>query len=254
MTNMINITKMIRTKMIKKLILPCVFSLFLLASCQTASNEIEYDTRAIERLDGLSETIGKLNSCSYTLNTIVSDNSKSGFNAQHDVYFRGPDKMYVHTEGTKGKKSYWYNGKRLAWLSYDKNVFDTISAPDNILEAIDFLHNKYGIDFPAADFFYPTLTDDIIANYDKVLFAAEQKIGGIACTVIEATNETHTMQIWIEKETNLPCKLVIESKNTEFDYYEAIFSNWRINPRLPDSMFEFEPPISATRNKLQPKI
>lgn len=229
----------------------CISTLIIfLVSCTTSTETGEYDTRAVEGLDKLTETVGLLNSCSYTLNTIIVKSDKEEIANQHDVYFKGADKMYVHTLGTKGEKEYWYNEGRLAFYSYTKNIYDTVSAPLKTLEAITFLHDKYGIDFPAADFFYPTLTDDIITNYNKVLFAEEQEVENVKYIVVEAVNDTRIMQIWIDKITNLPYKMIIEPNNSEDEYYEATFSNWRIDPNLPDLMFQFTPLTGSVREQL----
>jgi len=223
----------------------------LIVSC--TSDKGRYDVRAVEYLDNLSETIGNLNSCSYTLNTVVLQGNEAEFTKEHDVYMRGPDKMYIHTNGTIGRKGFWYDGSTFAYFSYDKNIFDTVDAPGNIIAAIDQLHNKYGIDFPAADFFYPSFTDDIIDNFNEVLFIGDENIDDIDCVVIRASDEDKVLILWIEKDSKLPHKMSIVQTNESGNSYVAVFSNWRINPQLPDILFEFEPPVNSTREKLQPK-
>ncbi len=251
--NLVNIAPLIieQKKMIKTTIIYLLTATLFFVSC--TSNSGKYDDRAIESLDNLSETIGNLNSCSYTLATIVSKENTSEFSNEHDVYMRGPDKMYIHTNGTKGEKGFWYDGSNFAYFSYNKNTYDTISAPGNIIAAIDQLHHKFGIDFPAADFFYPSFTDDIINNFSEVLYMGDNNIDGVDCIHIEAVNKAEILQIWIEKETNLPHKMIIGQINNSGSNYEAVFSNWRVNPNLPDILFEFEPPTNSTRKKLQPK-
>ena len=238
-------------KMIKKSQIYIVILAVLLISC--SSNSKKYDERAIASLDNLSETIGNLEACSYTLNVFVSKDSVSHYSNLNDVYMRGPNKMYIHTIGTKGETSYWYDGKQMAYFIYGKKMYDAIPAPANIIKTIDVLHNTYNIDIPAADFFYPTLTDDLMDQFDQVLFFGEENIDNIECIVIEASNNDVLAQIWIEKNTNLPHKLVISHPNDTFKYYEAVFSNWRINPRLPDLLFEFAPPANSTQVSFKAK-
>lgn len=235
--------------MIKKTILLSISITLFLVSC--TSEKGEYDSRAIDALDKMSETIGDLTACSYTLNSFAIKSDSTEIINLHDVYMRGPDKMYINTEGTKGHKGYWYNGTGLAYYSYNKDIYDTVSAPDNIIKAIDFLNDEYGIDFPAADFFYPGLTDDIMDNFDKVLFVGHVDIDETSCVSMVASNENKTVQVWIAKETNLPYKMVIESNNGA--YYESTFSNWRTNQTLPNILFEFTPSERATRVELKSK-
>lgn len=229
-----------------------LIALFLVLGSCTSNNQ-KYDEKAVSSLDALSETIGNLNSCSYTLNTLVSEGDEIEFRNEHDLYMRGPDKLHIHTIGTKGKKGFWYDGSSFAYFSYDKSSYDTVSAPNNIIAAIDELHNKYGIDFPAADFFYPSFTDDILDNFNHVMYMGDENIDELDCVVIKASNENVVLKIWIEKYTNLPHIISIVKTNDSINSYEAVFSNWRLNPILPDLLFEFAPPINSTRVKLQPK-
>ncbi len=217
-----------------------------------------YDERAVEVLDSLSNSVGELTSVSYTLNTIVQEKNSKGdiveIINEHDVYMRGPNKMMVHTKGTRGEKNFWYNGISFAYYSYLTNEYDTMAAPATILKTIDLLHKKYNIDFPAADFFYSTLTDDVLKNFDKLLYWGTNKIEGKKMDVISAYNKNITIQLWVDSANKLPIKFVIlgEGKGNR-ERYEATFSNWRLNPQLPDIMFEYKPTSDAKKIKLQPR-
>ena len=241
------------TVMAKKVVLYSIFVSFFLVSCTSQDNE-QYDTRALASLDAMSEAIGELGACSYTLNDVNVLEDGTEYYNQHDVYMRGPDKMYVHSVGTKGDRSTWYDGSTLAYYSFDKNTYATIEAPDNIMEMIEYVNEKYGVDFPAADFFYPNLTDDILDNFDHVLFLGDETINGLEATSILASNDDDILQIWIDKTTNLPVKFLIDSKASAAEYYVASFSNFRVNPDLPDLLFEINAPINSESSDLKPSV
>ena len=241
--------------MMKKLLFILITPALIMLSCSSPNSERDkkYDTTAVENLDKLSEIIGKLNSCSFTLNTMVSKTDGSEHLREHDVYLRGPDKMHIYSDGQSGRKSFWYNGKQFSYFSYTEKVYDVIDAPENIVATIDFVHNKYGIDFPAADFFYPTFTDDILNNYSQVLLLDDEVVNNEGYIVIEALNKNEIVHIWIDKISHLPFKMSIKKENGEDKYYEAIFSNWKINPTLPDLLFEFAPPANSSKKELNIK-
>ena len=242
-----------KCNMVKNKLLSLGVLIFMFASCNSTSGDQDgvYDSRAVESLDKMSEVIGELNSCSYTLNTYVSEKDATGkvdvFSNENDVYMRGPNKMHVRRKGTKGEYGYWYNGSDLSFYSYNKSTYDTVDAPDRIVEAIDFLHDKYGIDFPASDLFYPTLTDDILEHFNTVLYFDNITIDEINCVLVEATNEMNVLQMWIEKNTNLPYKILLGGRSDDGNYYEGVFTHWKTDPKLPDILFEFEPPPNSTR-------
>jgi hypothetical protein len=234
------------TIMVKMKILFLIVVSFLLASC-TSADKNQYDTRAVELLDLMSETIGDLSACSYTLHDVTVTADGTELYNQSDVYMRGPDKMYIHRFGSKGERSTWYNGSTLAYYSFDKNTYATIDAPDNIIKTIEHVHDEYGYDFPAADFFYPDFTDDVLAAFDHLLFLGDVTLNGQESTSVVASNDKTTVQIWVDKNSHLPLKLLIDAKDSTTEFYQATFSNFRTNPDLPDLMFEFKP-LKFTRS------
>jgi len=235
-----------------KVIYYAIIASLFIASCNSSDNK-EYDTRAVESLDKLTETIGKMEALSYTVQSYIVNDKSEIISKISDVYLKGANKMFIENKSSRGNKSFWYNEDKFAYFLYNKNEYDILDAPDNTLKLIDSINNKYGIYFPAADFLFPTLTDDMMDNYNHILFFGKEKVGDIECTSLEASNEESIVQIWVEKETNLPHKMVITSKTNKNKYYEAVYTNWRINPKLPDVLFEFQPPSGSIQVKFQPK-
>ena len=135
---------------------------------QGATPATTIDTAAILITDRMADMIGSLHSCSYDLRTIqdVQDPDHGIITrfTDHEVYMTGPDRMHVNSIGEEAHKGYWYNGWQLAYYNFTENNFGFVEAPGNIMATIDELHHRYGIDFPAADFFYPTFTDDLIGQ------------------------------------------------------------------------------------------
>ncbi|MBX7109668.1 MAG: DUF2092 domain-containing protein [Chitinophagales bacterium] len=226
--------------------------LLLMAGLQPVSaQQGKYDTVAIMILDHMSDVIGDLTSVSFTLQTrIDADDPDLGLSThfyKHQVYFDGPDKMLVYSDGDKGKRGFYYNGTRLVYYSFAENNYAIISTPPTTIETIDTVNKSYGIDFPAADFFYPTFTDDLMSSSDKILFAGIRNVDGNECFQVIAISPEMTIQIWVANDAmNLPVKfLITRHGKDEGKQYEGTFLNWQINPLLPPSMFEFVPPPKA---------
>jgi len=236
----------------KRIVLYSMLLALVFVSCKSSGGG-EYDSRAVDVLDKLTETIGDLSACSYTLSSYESDKNGVEIEKLSDTYLKGPNKLFVENTGPNGRRNFWYNGEKFSYFLYNENEYDILDAPENTLALIDSIHNTYGIHFPAADFLYPTLTDDILENFDELLFFGEENDNGIDCVLLEATNENQIVGIWIEKETNLPHKMTIQSVEHENEYYEAFYSNWKLNPKLPDVMFEFQPPKGSVKKELKTK-
>jgi hypothetical protein len=237
----------------KFLLIFTVLAVSLTASAQAP----RVDTVAVMILNRMADVIGDLKSCSYNLSTSsdVSDYDHGIIKqlGTNEVYMVGPDKMLVHSYGDKGHHGYWYNGEKTSYYSFDENNFTTVETPSGIINTITFLNINYGLEFPAADFFYPTFTDDILDQYKNIVYLGTSMINGKECFNILASNENQSVQFWIANDAyNLPQKFVITYKNTDMQY-EATFSNWNLNAEIPNSIFEFMPPPLAAPIVLLPK-
>ncbi|MEK6481058.1 DUF2092 domain-containing protein [Catalinimonas sp. 4WD22] len=229
--------------------------------------EVYYDPIAVLILDRMSEVIGDLNSCSFTLHTSYDLQDSTFFIPIHglglvkyfsvdEVYLVGPDKMLVNSNGDRGHRGYWYSGDTLTFYSYTENNFARVDAPDSsILETIYTIHDQYGIDFPAADFFNPYFTDDLLFQSNQLLFMGSSMINGKDCFRIIAAGEDKNVQLWISNDAlTLPQKMVIVYLHQEDSpQYEVTFSDWQLNPDLPSALFEFSPPPRAAEITLVPK-
>lgn len=231
-------------------------ALFLILSFNSYSQNSQIDTVAIMMLNKMGNLIGQLESCSFTLKTsddgIDVDLGLIKYFNVHQVYMVGPDKMLINSQGDKGHRGFWYNGKHLMYYSYTENNYGVIDAPPNILATIDSVHKNYGIDFPAADFFYPSFTIDLVDQYNNIIYVGKSKVDTKDCFHIIAQNAGMSIQIWISDDAMfLPVKFVITYYDvTPNQQYEATFSDWKLNPQLPDEMFEFTPPPQAEQLKL----
>jgi len=228
------------------LIIALMIPLFISAQTQ------KVDPAAVLVLDQMSDLIGELESCSFSISSshdvIDPDYGLIKISNNSSIVFKGPDKMLVHLDGDKGRRGYWYNGKHVVYYSYSENNYAVVDYPDqNIIETIDDIHNDYGIDIPGADFFYPSFTDDILEDFDSLKYLGEKTIDGKLCFHIKASNKNINMQLWISNDAyKLPKKILIiyKGKNKQ---YESIYNDWVLNPIVPDAAFEFVPPAKSAQ-------
>lgn len=217
------------------------------------------DTLAVSVLDRMSDVIGELSSVSFTLKTkndeLNLDLGLISHFTTNQVYFSGPSQMMIRSNGDKGNRGYWYNGKEMVYYSFNENNYAIIETPETTIETIDEVNDKYGVEFPAAEFFYPTFTDDILSNFDELKFVGLKQIEGKECFYIIAKNKEMIVQLWIENTAmTLPYKMIIMYKDSkESKQYEATFSDWNINPFLPEVIFNFQPPPGAKEVLIKPR-
>ncbi len=229
-----------------------LLSFLLFTALSSQAQESRVDTVAVMIIDHMASVIGELNSCSFTLNTSIDViDPDFGLITQHEtdeVYFSGPDRMHVNFNGDKGHRGFWYNGNTALMYSYDENNYFILNAPETTMAMIDTLNKRYGIEFPAADFFNPTITDDMLNFFDDLVFVGKKMLNGSECLLIKASNIEMIAEIWLSSDAfMLPQKVIIIYKNGGNQQYEAIFSNWKLNPDIPPSVFEFIQPPKARK-------
>ena len=233
-------------------------SLILLFPLFGFGQDEKIDPVAVQILDHMNDLIGELKSCSYNLSSSqdVMDPDQGmikSFQEAH-VIMSGPDKLLVKSNGDKGNRGFWYNGEQVAFYSFSENNYARIEAPDNIIATMDTIYMKYGLEVPAADFFYPSFTDDIIESFDTIQFLGEKTVEGEDCFHLKTTNEEMEVQYWITNDAYfLPMRYLIIYKNRENMQFQGTFSDWKLNPDIPDILFEFSPPPMANEIKILAK-
>lgn len=233
--------------------------LSVLIGFSSSAQTKKIDSLAISILDRMSDVVGELSSVGFTLNTKVDEQNQdlglvTNFTT-NKVYFNGPSQMLIRADGTKGNQGYWYNGQQLAYYSFNENNYVIIETPETTIEMIAEVNDRYGVDFPAADFFNPTFTDDVLQNFDEVRFAGLQKIEGKDSFYIIVRRKDMSVQLWLANDAYmLPIKMIIMYlSSSEPKQYEATFSDWEINPFLPEVMFNFQPPPLAKEILIKPR-
>ena len=208
------------------------------------------DSVAVDLLDKMTAVIGELSSVTFELETATDVMNDIMENERlfgtHDIQMVGPDKMAVHSHGDIGSRAMWYNGALLTYYSFDENNYITVDAPDNIIAMADSMNVKYDFKFPAMDLFYPTLTDDVLDNFETVKYLGLKMVDGQECFHIMGSSKTLSFQLWISNTaTFLPKRFLFTDKEKAYQQHQGTFTNWILNPVLPESMFDFVPPKNA---------
>lgn len=246
------------SKTISFFFLTLIFSGQLAAQTKNQPQMRRIDTVAVAILDKMSAVIGDLSSCSVTIKSNYDITSKSVGLIKHSdeqqLFLHGPDKLLLKSDGDQGSRDFYFDGNKLSYYSLDKNQYGQIDAPMSLVNMIDTVSKLYGIEFPAADFLYPSFVDDILADSKELVYLGLTKVDGKECYHIAGKAMDKTFQFWISDDAyTLPLKMVIVYTSKEMNpQYEAILTDWQVNPNLPDALFTFTVPHKAQRVKLVP--
>lgn len=226
-------------------------ALLLISFSITAINAQRKDSTAIYLLNRLSNVMGSLQSFSVEVNTTYDVQANQlGLvkkSDNHIVKVNGSTKLNIISKGDKGHKGYWFNKGKLNYYSFDKNNYAVVKTPDSIMSMVHLVHNKYGIEFPSSDFWYPTLTDDLMVAFKDIYYLGVTDVNEKECFHIIASNENLSIQIWISNDDYyLPIKMVIVYLDElHAPQYEALYTNWKLNELFPEAIFNFITPPKA---------
>lgn len=240
----------------KKLLFVILFGVIAAGHLRAQTRRI--DTVAVAILDKMSAMIGELSSASVTIRSNYDVSSKELGLIKHSddqqMFLKGPSELLLKSEGDQGARDFYFDGRTLSYYSMDKNQYGQIEAPLSLVEMIDTVNKLYGIEFPAADFLYPAFVDDILNDSKTLVYLGLTKVDGKDCYHIAGTTNNKTYQFWISDDAfTLPMKMVIIYTAKEMSpQYEAVLSDWKVNPQLPDALFNFTIPHRARKVKLVP--
>lgn len=243
--------------MIKKVFLTllCCFSVFIHTQAQSA----RVDSIAAYILQRMSMTMQSIESCSF--------NSETNYDVWQDelgyikhsnsagIYIQFPNKLKVNQRGDNGHQSLIYDGSLFVNYSFDKNQYSSIPVEGDIVQVMDTINKTFGIDFPAADFFYSSFLEDLVNTGGNLVYLGITKVGDKNCFHIAGKDVNDTgFQFWItEDDYFLPVKMVLIYKTSDGQsQFEAKYSDWKLNETYPSSLFEFVIPPKANEVKLIP--
>ncbi len=170
------------------------------------------------------------------------------FGRTMDLLVRRPNGIRAIVNGDRFQKRFWYDGQRLTLYDVPDNVYATTEAPGDIDAALDFAMEQLGVTFALADFVYRDPYATLIEHVESGFYVGLHRVDGIRTHHLAFSQEGIDWQIWIEDGPHLvPRKFVITYKDLPGSpQFTAVLSDWNLDVRLPDVLFEFEPPFGAT--------
>ena len=241
---------------LRKIVLVSVLLMTYIARAGAQSTGI--DTVAVSLLDRMSAFMRDLKSCSATIRSEYDvSNAELGLVKHSDeekLYLSGTNKLLVAAEGDKGSRNFVFNGKTFTYYSATRNHYAQLDISTGFVDMIDSMNKAYGIVFPAADFLYPSFVEDILAEAQSLVLVGMTKVDGKDCYHIAGVTKEKTFQFWIaDGPYCLPVKMILVDRDKPMNpQFEALYTDWQINPMIPDGIFDFHAPPNARKIKLTP--
>ncbi|MDP8249227.1 MAG: DUF2092 domain-containing protein [Candidatus Tritonobacter lacicola] len=234
-------------------VLALLLILFTCAGCATLSSNRAIDPQVDDALRKMEKTLAGAEEFSFrgTVRTdeFIDDGTMIEFARECDVEIRRPDKMLATRRGDTINRTAWYDGKELTILDRKKNVYASIEVPSRLNAMLNHMMDEYNLVLPFADLLFNKPTEVLFAKIESGEYLGVQEIDGHDCHLLAFHQELIDWQIWIDAgEEAVPRKFLITYiDEPEHPQYEAIFSDWNLSPKLPDTNFEFRPSAGVKR-------
>ena len=166
-----------------------------------------------------------------------------------EVQVRRPNRLHTELRSTRRNRGLYYDGKSITLLNRVENFYGSIPAPGTLDEALDLACERFGITMPLEDVVVSDPYQNAIHKAVSGTYLGPVTVLGVPCEHLAFSQGMVDWQFWIEAGAKpVPRKIVITYKDEDgAPQYTAIFSNWDFETKLPDFLFNFEPPSGAAK-------
>ena len=167
------------------------------------------------------------------------------------VTLQRPDKLRVIVPGDGPPSEFYYDGKTIMAYAPDSKLVAVADAPPTIDAMLKMAYDKAAIYFPFTDVLVADPYGDIASDL-KLAFVIGRSnvVGGVPTDMIAIANDQAQVQIWIGVDDKLPRMMRATFFNEPGNFRHSVeFSNWQIDPPVPDGSFTSAAALKADRIK-----
>jgi hypothetical protein len=234
-----------------------VLSGLMALSVSAADAKPAVDPQADELLKRMGDYLGQAQFFSVSAEVWQDIQLSSGQRVQAgrtiELQVRRPDRLRAEVHSTRRNRELVYDGKAITLFNRAQNFYGTVRASGSLDEAMDVASERFGIAMPLEDFIRSDPHKDLLQKVTSGTDIGPVTVMGVACEHLAFTQDKIDWQVWIESGARpVPRKFVITYKDEpDSPQYTAIFSNWDFATKLPDFVFQFEPPAGAAKIKVK---
>lgn len=176
------------------------------------------------------------------LEIVTTDLQKLGFASSGQVTLNRPDKLRMTRTGGFVDVELAYDGKTLAVMGKNLNVYAKFARSGSIDELIDTLRFDYDIAAPAADLLSSSPSEVMMSNVTDVKDLGSGIIGGKECDHLAFRTKSTDWQIWIARgDRPYPCRFTITSKMmAQAPSYTIQVTEWKTGKETVSDDFQLK--------------
>jgi hypothetical protein len=199
-----------------------------------AEKTVGVDQKALAILKGMSDTLAKSKSLSFTLRRGFEEPAVNGqplvYMVNSDVFLQRPDRLKVLVTGDGPRSEFYYDGKEIAVYMPAARLVAIETAPSNLEEMLPAAFAKAGIYFPFVDFIVADPYKEIAEGLTSAFVIGKSTVVANTKTdVVAIANANFQAQLWIGEKDRLPRLVYINAAADKGRRSVLEFSNWKLN-------------------------
>lgn len=159
-----------------------------------------------------------------------------------DALVRRPDRFKVFFDGDRGRKTYYYDGKRFVLADLRSGTWAEAPVAGTNEAAVDTIAGKLAVPLPLSDFLVTTAAYSA-EELKGAWVVGESRVAGKRCHQLLLLLDDLDVQLWIEADGNpLIRKMVLVYREAPGQpQFEATFTEWYPSTKLSDYVFTHLP-------------
>jgi len=218
-----------------------------------AADKPVIDPEAEKHLKNMGAYLAKLKAFSFQADEVsdevLDDLQKLQLANRRQVTVQRPNHVRSDASGDTLNRDFYYDGATITMYDKAKKVYASAKVAGTIDAMLDEAHQKFGQVPPLADFLFADPYKVLTAHVQSGTYAGLHHVEGVKCHHLAFRQKQLDWQIWIEAgEQPLPRKLVMTYKREAGGpQFTAILRQWDVNPKVSESLFQFEPPAGVRK-------
>jgi hypothetical protein len=204
-------------------------------------------------LEAMSSYLSSLEAFELQANVTFDDvplpDTKVQYSGSMEVQLRRPDRLHVSYQDDLTARELWLDESMVTVFGPMENLWAASTAESTIDATLRKLASDYGLSLPLDDLFSTDPYSVLMANVKNQRYMGLHEVDGVPCHHLIFGQENVNWQAWIEAGTKpLVRKVVITYKTLPMaPQFAIVLTDWRLNPKLPDSRFRPEIPDGAAK-------
>ena len=218
----------------------------------------EIEPRAVEILQAMSHRLASAKTLSFTSVATYESPARTGqplaYLVKSEILLERPDKLRIITPGDGPATELYYDGKTVMAYTPSADMVAVADAPPTIDAMLDAAFRFAAIYFPFTDVIVSDPWADLSPHLRLAFVVGKSVVVGDTPTdIVAIADDTTPAQVWVGVKDHLPRMIRATFFNEPGNFrHAAVFSDWKIDPKIRPGTFTSEQAAKAKRIPFAP--